>query len=164
MKLIIHSPKYGKHIVLYDDEDHRLISKYHLRIINKNPKHDTFYVNAALKKKNKWTTIQMQRLIMGFPNSKIDHKNRNGIDNRKSNLRLATNYQNGSNRVKSYSNTSGYKGVFLFKPTGRYMVQIVVKKKRIYLGYYSNASAAAKVYNQAAIKYHGEFARLNPIP
>ena len=91
----------------------------------------------------------------------IDHKNGQRHDNRISNLRLATHRQNMANSRSRQNNTSGFKGVSLFKPTGRWMAYIVVNYKRIYLGYFSHAEDAARAYDDAAREHFGEFARTN---
>ncbi len=89
----------------------------------------------------------------------IDHINGNGLDNRKENLRICTRTQNSQNRKLNCNNTSGYKGVS--KSYGKWAVQINVNGKRLNLGRFANLLEAAKTYDEAAVKYHGEFARLN---
>ena len=91
----------------------------------------------------------------------IDHKNGVKVDNRRDNLRKSTNQQNQCNKGKQKNNTSGYKGVHLFKPTNKWAAAIKVHSKSISLGHYSNKIDAARAYNRAALTYHGEFARLN---
>lgn len=114
----------------------------------------------------------MHRLIMGFPKTLVDHikhydfdSNRNMlIDNRKSNLRLATSGQNIRNQRKRKTNMSGYKGVSFSKTHRKFRAQIGYNGSHYHLGYYLTAIEAAKVYDEAALKYHGEFARINMIP
>jgi hypothetical protein len=92
----------------------------------------------------------------------IDHKNRDSRDNRRANLRVATHTQNARNRVKINKKCSSiYKGVFLHKHHKKWGCQINVGKKSIHLGYFDNELEAAKCYDEAAKKYHGEFACLN---
>lgn len=162
-KLLIHSPKHGTHTVLYDDEDHELISKYHW-YPHKGSKH--LYVQSSVYKNGKRiATIKMHRLVMGFPKKQIDHRNRNSLDNRKSNLRFADNSQNQMNRGPDKNNTTGYKGVSFKKREGKFVARITVKslKKRIFLGHFLTARRAAKAYNKAALEYFGEFAYLNKL-
>jgi len=114
---------------------------------------------------NKCRTIFMHRVIlerMGHKNfTASDHKNRNKLDNRRYNLRPATDSQSQCNRNKQSNNTSGYTGVYWNR--GKWRADVRVNKKHIYLGRYNNPKEAAKAYNKAAIKYHGEFAVLNKI-
>jgi hypothetical protein len=90
----------------------------------------------------------------------VDHVNRNKLDNRKSNLRSANKYQNQSNSGPHKRNKLGYKGVTVNR--GRsYQSSICTNGTRIYLGAYQTAVEAALAYDEAAKKYHGEFAYLN---
>ena len=93
----------------------------------------------------------------------VDHKNKDGLDNRRKNLRVCTIAQNGMNRGKNKNNTSGYKGVVWFSRDKKWTAQITVNKKNKRLGYFENIKEAALAYNQAAKKYHKEFATLNKI-
>ncbi len=90
----------------------------------------------------------------------IDHINRNGLDNRRANLRFATIAQNAQNS-RMRKNRSGYKGVWFAKDKGRFRAAIWYNNKRIYLGYFNSPISAAKAYDEAARKYHKEFAVLN---
>jgi hypothetical protein len=84
------------------------------------------------------------------------------MDNRRANLRGATRAQNIRNR-KKFANSSGskYKGINRYKNKNRWVARIMFEKKRIHLGIFRNEIEAAKAYDRAAIKYHGEFASLN---
>jgi hypothetical protein len=88
----------------------------------------------------------------------IDHIDQNGLDNTINNLRLSTVSLNLANRGKQRNNTSGYKGVHLHKPNGKWRAQIKVKGKVIKLGYFADIQDAAMAYCAAAIFYFGEHA------
>lgn len=98
-----------------------------------------------------------------------DHKNNHRWDNRRSNLRLSSNSTNQANRTRPVDNTSGYKGVQLNKQYQRlgrkkiYTSKITVNGKVICIGHFSSPEQAAIAYNEEAVKYFGEFARLNII-
>jgi hypothetical protein len=100
---------------------------------------------------------------MGFPSElKADHINGNPLDNRRENLRSATQQMNGINTGLCSTNTSGFKGVSPEK--GKWSAQIHVMNRKKFLGYFDDKVEAAKAYNSAAKKHFGEFAWLNPIP
>jgi HNH endonuclease/AP2 domain len=87
----------------------------------------------------------------------VDHINGDRKDNRRDNLRIATQSQNCANKKKLKSNTSGYKGVHLYR--GKWKSSIRANGKQIYLGSFSTPEQAHEAYKAAAIKYYGEFAR-----
>ena len=104
----------------------------------------------------------MHRLILDAPEGAlVDHQNRNGWDNRRCNIRLASAAGNCHNRWSGKSNTSGFKGVSRHSRDGIWKAQIQVNGKKIYLGLYSAPEAAARAYDEAAQKYYGDFAWLN---
>lgn len=98
--------------------------------------------------------ILMHRLInntsKGF---ETDHINRDKLDNRQSNLRSVTKQINSFNISKQKNNTSGYKGVYLIKSVNKWMAQIMVNRKSIYLGLFSNIQAAVLARKWAERRY-----------
>jgi hypothetical protein len=106
--------------------------------------------------------ISMHRFILNPPEGAlVDHRNCNGLDNRRANLRPATRSQNGYNRPKRKNTTSPYLGVHFSKKMKKFVAQIKHESRKIWLGSYDNEIEAARAYDAAAKKYHGEFARLN---
>lgn len=91
----------------------------------------------------------------------VDHKDRNGLNNRRENLRLATGKGNQANAKLPKNSTSGFKGVT--KSRGYWVSGITVDYKHLYLGDYATAEDAGIAYNLAAKRYFGEFARFNEI-
>ena len=92
----------------------------------------------------------------------VDHIDGNGLNNCRSNLRICTRAQNQRNMRAFKTNKSGYKGVDARR--GGYRASIQDDGKRVYLGHFHTAEAAAFAYNQAAIARYGEFANLNEVP
>lgn len=107
----------------------------------------------------------MHREILGIMDSKIkvDHKDRNGLNNQRSNLRIATYSQNASNCKGRAGSSSKYKGVSKLTTCRRWVAQIWKDKKKHYLGLFKTEKDAAIAYNKEAEKLHGEFAYINKI-
>lgn len=148
MKLIKLSQ--GKQAIV-DDEDFEGLNKcgWYANKIDKN-----YYAVRSYGGK------LMHRIIIKAKKGEIiDHINCNSLDNRKSNLRICTNGENISNqKIKA----GKFKGVF--KNKNSWVAGIRFNGRTLYLGAYKSPIFAALVYNGAARKYHGEFARLNVIP
>lgn len=107
----------------------------------------------------------MHRQIMGNPPMMVDHKNGNGLDNQKDNLRLATNSQNQANTGKIQSGgSSKFRGVKWEKARGKWFCQIRVSGKNIFVGRFAEELDAAKAVDEAAKKHFGEFAWSNLPP
>ena len=92
---------------------------------------------------------------------RLDHRDTDRSNNRISNLRLATLSQNGANRGKQRNNTSGRKGVFLDKASGKYYAAIVVNRKMRRIGTFVSLSEASTAYQKEARRQCGEFARVD---
>ncbi len=110
-------------------------------------------------------TIYMHRQIMrAGPSDLVDHINGNKLDNRKVNLRKASNAQNiwNSKSHRSWKKIP-FKGVTFCRLTDKYKAEITKNKKRYYLGLHARAEDAAEAYNKAAKKLFKEFAKLNEI-
>lgn len=95
-----------------------------------------------------------------WPEHHIDHINRDQSDNRIENLRPATSSENGGNRPAQANNTSGFKGVSLYRPNGKWRASIQKDGKFISLGYFADRRDAAAAYSAAAQELFGEFARV----
>ena len=106
--------------------------------------------------------IKMHRLIMGVsdPKIKTDHKDGDGLNNQKENLRLCSDLENGRNKKIPSSNTSGYKGVHQTRK-GKWVARIGIDYKKIHLGVFDNPVDAAIAYDKKAKELFGDFAKLN---
>lgn len=109
--------------------------------------------------------LRMHRVILGIkdPRLEVDHVDGNGLNNERANLRVASHSQNVLNKHIYRNNSSGYKGVSLRSGGSSWRAYINVNGKRRYLGNYSTPAEAAEAYNRAALKYHGEYAKLNQV-
>ncbi len=146
--------------VAFDDEDFGKLSKY--KWFEKKKRY-TSYAIVTAKIDDIWKTIWMHRFIVGAKKGQeIDHRDGNGLNNQRDNLRFCTHSQNGMNRRISQG-TSKYKGVCCQKNNKRWQAQITINQKHIHLGVFKNEIDAAKAYNTAAIEHFGEYARLNDV-
>lgn len=106
----------------------------------------------------------LHRAILGLRGKQQgDHRNRDKLDNRRDNLRVATNGQNQVNQPPDKTNTTGYKGVIKARNRPGYIAQIKVEGKNVFLGYFRNKKDAARAYNRAAEVAFGEYAYLNEV-
>lgn len=105
-------------------------------------------------------TLRMHRFLMGLDfgdRRMVDHIDGDGLNNQRSNLRICNHSQNGRNQGRCASNTSGIKGVTRNK--GKWVAQISLMGKQIYIGCFDTPEEAGAAYREAARKFHGEFAR-----
>ena len=146
-------------IALIDDEDFELISQHKWYVIKKN---NTHYAVTNINKNNKRCILRMHRLIMNAQaEQEIDHKDGNGLNNQRNNLRICIRPQNSMNRKKRKNCSSSFKGVHWHKQNKKWQARITIDNKRKSLGRFGNEIEAAKAYDTAAIRYFGLFSRLN---
>jgi len=131
-------------------------------------KWDRWYAARSLRlEKGKWSTERLHRFIMGLEYgdpTQVDHiapGSESGLNNQKSNLRLASSAENQCNRGKTRNNTSTWKGVSFYKNKGKWGAQIRVGGKLLYGGTFLTAQEAAKRYDALARLHHGAYAVLN---
>jgi len=142
---------------LVDDEDFASLSK-HNWFATKTKADYLFYAVRNRPGRSKGM-IKMHREILGATHNKhVDHKDGDGLNNQKHNLRICDRYQNSQNSKKASSNTSGFKGVYWDRS---WKAAIYAFGDKYFLGCFRSPEDAARAYDRAALKYHGEFARLN---
>ncbi len=140
-----------------DPEDYESLSKYDWYLMKfKNTQY-------AVRIENGFSIIHMHRQLMNPPKGMlVHHINHDGRDNRKENLRIVTYKQNAvNNKPKAGNCTSKYKGVYWSKYHGKWVAGLRHNRKKIHIGVFDDEVEAAKAYDAAAKKYHGEYAYLN---
>lgn len=140
-----------KALIDLDDVDKVKNIKWHRSDLQRS----TYY---CISNNSEWRRIH--RLIMGVTDKDIvvDHINHNGLDNRKSNLRICTSGQNTCNCLTSKNNKSGHKGVYWSKERKKWCAQISINNKTKGLGRYDTIEEAIEAREKAAKEYYGEFA------
>jgi len=106
---------------------------------------------------------RMHTILLGTPKGfHTDHKDGNGLNNSRSNIRVCTVSQNQQNKTIKKKNKTGFVGVRFDERHGFYEALITVNKKQLHLGTSPTASGAHKLYRAANLKYFGEFSKLHP--
>lgn len=148
-------------LAIVDNEDFESLTQYKWYALYDEEAH-TWYAYCHIGKGNNRIIRGMHVLIMNPINGKlIDHRDRNGLHNYRSNLRPCTRSQNKANSAVHVNSVSGFKGVSLDSRYGIWQAKIKVNQKAIWLGEYKTPLEAAVVYDTAALKYFGEFALTN---
>jgi len=142
-------------VALVDDWEYERINKYKWYALLSN---NTYYVVSGS------SHIYMHHLILSQkPGFQIDHRDGNGLNNQKHNLRYCTSSQNKMNQKPRSGLSSKYKGVYWSRHNRNWKATIMLNRKSIKLGGFKTEKEAALVYNCAALQHFGEFARLNVV-
>lgn len=158
----LQSTKYPGMVALVDEADIELV-----RNLRWNPhrhRSGTFYACAHTRRgKGKRERFWLHRLILGVTDAKVqvDHVRHDGLDCRRSNLRVATNQQNQFNQRPVKGSTSRFRGVSWTTARGKWHAQIRHNNQLHHLGHFEDETDAARAYDEAALRLFGEFAFQN---
>jgi len=150
------------YIAIIDDKDFDELSKYawSARVMSDGRVYAWRSCLTSELQSMRLFSIGMHRQIMDCPKGMhVDHRDGDTLNNTKSNLRICTNAENSRNSKAPKNNTTGFKGVSI--QNGRIYGRIKFEGRDIHLGRFDSIQDAAIAYDEAAIKYFGEFARLN---
>lgn len=144
-------------VAIVDEDDYEKLMKWKWFALKDT---NTFYAARYIVK----GMIQMHREILGLKKYEkviIDHINRDGLDNRKNNLRIATVSLNSYNKRMMTNNISGFRGVCWSKPHNRWVARVGINGKSVFCGQFVDVVLAAKAYDKKAKELWGDNAILN---
>jgi len=139
-------------VALVDDEDFEFLSN-----------HSWYFAEQGYAcSRINYKLVYMHRYIMNAKdNEEIDHRDGNGLNNQRSNLRKCNSTQNKANQRKKPIYTSKLKGVYWDKSRNKWNVIVTKNRKRYWLGRYDDEEEAGRAYDKKAKELFGEFACLN---
>lgn len=144
--------KRNRGVALVDDEDYEALSQYIWH----------FSKGYAARSGGGKTLLMHREILDAQPGQIVDHRDRNRLNNQRSNLRIVTYSQNNANVGLQRNNTTGYRGVSLDPRTGRYLACVKINKKTYQIGQFRQAKKAAIARDAFAILLYGiEYAYLN---
>lgn len=154
---------------IVDDDDFDWLSQWKWRVVENGNQH--YAIHGLNRKYSKGPVLYMHRVVLNLqsldgqnlePKKIVDHKDQNGLNNQKSNLRLVNKSKNAMNSKKRRTQTSSkFKGVWWSKEKLKWYAYITANKKRRFLGYFFKEKDAAEAYDRAAVIIHDEFCSLN---
>lgn len=118
---------------------------------------NTGCISRYAQTKRRGRKMFIHRMVVDASCMEVDHINQDGLDNRKSNLRIVSRWQNATNIGIRSSNTSGVKGVYFHKKRNKWVARIHYEGKYKYLGTFGTIKEATKVRKEAEQKYHKGF-------
>lgn len=156
VRIPLNNRKHPELCAVVDEADYDLVSQYRWNAVRNR---HTWYArhDFGVYREGGPRFIYLHRLLMGFPDGMVDHKNGDGLDNRRLNLRITDRYGNSRN---SRPIRDGHKGVYLSKH-GRWKAVIYCNGETHRLGSFDTEEDAARAYDDAARELFGEYAWLN---
>lgn len=156
VKVFLESKKHGRKYAFCDIEDWNELKKFSwsLKLDGR-----TFYAKTHFPRNS---STLMHRMILKCANlneSVVNHKDHNGLNNRRNNLEICSRLDNSRFRQKPITNSTGFKGVQ--KRGKKFVAKIKKFGKSIWIGTYKNIRNAALAYNREAKRQFGKFAKLN---
>lgn len=153
-----------KQFALVDDADFEWLNQW--KWFTHNKEYSDYAARSCRSSGDKRQTVMMHRVILELTDSLVygDHKNGDGLDNQRHNLRSCTPYYNQGNRRKFTIGTSRFKGVCWNSKRKKWQADIGHMRTTINLGFFNSENDAAIAYNKRAKDLFGQFAKLNIIP
>lgn len=147
---------------IVDDEDYERLTVHRWQPYH--GRHGAIYAIRQIKDGGRFRSVWMHRDVLGLgfdDPEEVDHRDRDGLRNIRSNLRIVTRQQNTHNRGPNRESSSKYKGVWWEAVIGKWRAEIRKGRTRRKLGSFVSEEDAAKAYDLAAKELFGEYAYLN---
>lgn len=149
-------PLTGGLVAWVDEADYATLIRFRWRA------HRGGHTHYAIRSVGKKAVLMHRQLLNAAPREEIDHRDLDGLNNRRSNLRVCSNRQNHQNQRPRSDRKTAFKGVSAYSQRpGLWRARICLHGKRLHLGCFDSAEAAALAYDNAARLYFGAFARTN---
>lgn len=156
---MIEVPLTKGYVAVIDDEYWELVAQHRWRVLVQP--HGQYAIAALPRRNGKQRTLSMHRLILDAGSGQmVDHIDKDGLNNKRGNLRFCTKAQNAQNR-RHLGGESPYRGVFWYKKSGRWGARITARREERFLGLFSSEEEAARAYDRSALELHEQFANLN---
>ena len=152
-------------VALIDEEDKSLASLSWHAHKGKGEYYYACHREGSGDRERLWLHNEVMETMLGRrvdADELVDHINRDKLDCRRCNLRIATRSQNEANKAKGSRGASKYKGVTRTKG-GKWKAEMTVDGIRLYLGTFDDEKNAARAYNEAAVENFGEYAHINEL-
>lgn len=147
--------------VTVDDEDYDYVKQFHWFYYNTGYAFRCTYHGYVNGKQQRKQILMHRDLMKPGTGMDVDHIDGDGLNNSRSNLRVATRAQNMYNKRKQHNNKSGYIGVHWSKEKNKWRAVIRYLNKEQFVGYFDDIVKAAKARDLKALELHGDFAMLN---
>lgn len=152
----------NKFWALVDNDDFEELNKYRW-YVSRGFRENYYAVRTYNLHSIKYSECMHRKILKAKAKEFVDHKDGNGLNNQRANIRICTKSENAMNVGLNSKNKTGFKGVVWDKDRGQWRTTIRVGGKYKFLGRFYDKKEAAVAYNRAAIKYFGEFANINKI-
>jgi hypothetical protein len=153
-------------VAIVSDDDYYRVNQLKWRVfMTRTP--GKFYAAHDCKKtingiQFRWCILMHRFILNAPPHKQVDHRDNNGLNNTRKNLRLCTNTENSrAKKNKSFGKASRFRGVSWKKDKRLWRATIKAEQKNIHLGYFTNELDAARAYDAAAVKYYRDFSSPN---
>jgi hypothetical protein len=120
------------------------------------------YATGTILQGGRYRSVRLHRFLLGLGGDQtvmVDHRDGDGLNNRRANLRVCTNSENGMNRGAQQNSASGIKGVWWDSKRGKWIAEVHVAGVRKFCSSFETLEAASSAYAEAAAQFHGQFAR-----